>query len=101
MCERRVLGGGVGGTEEEEDKMKASSHETEALQWVPLTMPTMALQSRCAEHENDLSMCSRGFEFEKIKYWCRGGASLQVALAPPSKIQLSGLLSRGYNYNYD
>lgn len=63
--------------------MKASSHETEALQWVPLTTPAAALQSRCGEHENDLSTRSRGFEFEKIKYWRGGGASLRAALAPP------------------
>lgn len=62
--------------------MKACSHESEALQWVPLTTPSAALQSRCGEHKNDLSTCTRGFEFEKIKYWCGGGASFWAALAP-------------------
>lgn len=74
--------------------MKASSHETEALQWVPLTKPTAALQSRCGEHENDLSMCSRGFEFEKIKYWCGGGASFWAATAPPLRSTTQSLVSR-------
>lgn len=66
--------------------MKASSHETEALQWVPLTTPAAAAapQSRCGEHENDLSTRSRGFEFEKIKYWRGGGASLRASLALPT-----------------
>lgn len=50
--------------------MKASFYEMKApFSRFPLTpMEPVARESRCEEHENDLSMRSQGFEFEKIKY---------------------------------
>lgn len=48
------------------EEMKASSDEMDVLQYFPLTMMELAThESRCEEHENDLSMRHKYFNLKR------------------------------------